>query len=72
MGNIIWKPLLKVFNAIHNYTEDMIQILQEKGKEWVMLENQFSNVQGITKSLLANLTVDIKQLITIPQYKPTK
>ena len=66
------KPLLKVFNAIHIYMEDMIQILQEKGKELVMLENQFSNVQGIAKSLLANLTVYIKQLITIPQYELTK
>ena len=66
------KPLLKLFNAIHDYMEDTIQILQEKGKEWVMLENQFLNMQGIAKSLLANLTVVIKQLITIPQYKPIK
>ena len=57
------KPLLQIFNAVHDYTEDTIRILREKGTEWVVLANQFSNPQGIAGKLLANLTVDIKQLI---------
>ena len=63
------KPLLKMFNAIHDYTEDTICILKENKTEWVALPNQFASVQGVTAKLLANLTVDIKQLITtmVPQ-----
>jgi hypothetical protein len=61
------KPLLKIFNAVHDYTEDTIRILRKKGTEWVVLANQFSNPQGIAGKLLANLTVDIKQIaVTLP------
>ena len=65
------KPLLKAFNAIHDYTEDTIRILQEKGAQWTLLPNQFTNVRGVTAKLLANLTVDIKQLIIDSHNKPT-
>ena len=61
------KPLLKAFNAIHDYTEDIIRIPQMTGTGWTVLLNQFKNNQGAAGKLLANLTVDIKQLIKIPQ-----
>ena len=57
------KPLLKTFNAVHEYTEDTIRIPQTGGKEWTVLVNQFANTGGIAGKLLANLTIDIKQLI---------
>jgi hypothetical protein len=71
-SNGVWamlfgKPLLKAFNAVHDYTEDIIRIPQAKGTEWAVLMNQFTNTQGVTGKLLANLTVDIKQIIMIPQ-----
>ena len=55
------KPLLETFSAVHDYSKDIINLPQ--GKEWVTLENQFVNVHGVAKALLANLTIDIKQLI---------
>ena len=64
------KPLLRAFKAIHDYTDDTIRIPQAIGTEWVVLTNQFTNAQGTAGKLLANLTnltVDIKQLIKIPQ-----
>ena len=61
------KPLLKTFNAIHDYTDDTIRILREDKTAWVILANQFANVGGVAAKLLANLTVDIKQLIPNPQ-----
>jgi hypothetical protein len=64
------KPLLKRFNAVHDYTEDTIRIPQEKGSEWVTLENQFTNAQGATGKLLANGTADIKQLIVVTHDEP--
>ena len=66
------KPLLQTFNAVHDYSEDVIRIPQVKteGTEWVVLGNQFSNVQGVAEKLLVNRTADIKQLITIPQNEP--
>ena len=72
------KPLLKAFNAVHDYTEDIIRIPQAEGEEWAVLANQFTNEQGAAGKLLANLTVDIKQLIKNPPFpkqlitKPTK
>jgi hypothetical protein len=57
------KPLLEAFNAIHDYSRDIITLPQ--GKEWVSLENQFASRKGILGDLLANLTVDIKQLVDI-------
>jgi hypothetical protein len=60
------KPLLKTFNAIHDYTEDTISIPQKEGAKWTVLMNQFASTQGVAGKLLANLTVDIKQLITPP------
>jgi hypothetical protein len=65
------KPLLKAFNAIHDYTEDTIRILQTGGTEWTVLTNQFTNTRGVAGKLLANLTVDIKQLIKLPQPSVT-
>ena len=64
------KPLLRTFKAVHDYAEDVIRIPQEKGAEWVVLGNQFSNVKGVTEKLLVNGTADIKQLIAIPQSNP--
>ena len=61
------KPLLKTFNAVHNYTEDTIRIPKLEGAEWVILANQYANTHGIAAKLLANLTVDIKQVINVPQ-----
>ena len=61
------KPLLKAFNAIHDYTKDIIRIPQAEGTEWTVLTNQFADTRGVAGKLLANLTVDIKQLINIPQ-----
>ena len=61
------KPLLKAFNAVHDYTEDFIRIPRKEGTDWAVLTNQFTSTQGIAGKLLANLTVDIKQLIRIPQ-----
>ena len=61
------KPLLKAFNAIHDYTEDIIRIPSIVGPEWVVLTNQFTSTQGAAGKLLANLTVDIKKLIKLPQ-----
>jgi hypothetical protein len=55
------KPLLEIFNAVHDYSKDIITLPQ--GKEWVTLENQFTSMQGVAGNLLANLTIDIKQLI---------
>ena len=57
------KPLLKTFRAVHDYAEDIINI--PKGKEWITLENQFANRQGVTGDLLANLTINIKQLVNL-------
>ena len=61
------KPLLQAFNAIHDYTKDIIRVRQRDKEEWVVLENQFANTRGPAAKLLANLTVDIKQLIITPQ-----
>ena len=57
------KPLLKSFRAVHDYVKDIINIPNRK--KWVTLENQFANKQGITSNLLANLTIDIKQLVNL-------
>lgn len=64
MGNVIWKTTAENVNVIHGYTEDTICILKENKTEWVALPNQFASIQGVTAKLLANLTVDIKQIIT--------
>jgi RNase H-like domain found in reverse transcriptase/Reverse transcriptase (RNA-dependent DNA polymerase) len=64
------KPLLQAFNAIHDYTEDTIRVRKKDKEEWAVLENQFVNVPGVTAKLLANLTVDIKQLINVPKTEP--
>ena len=69
-GMLFGKPLLKTFKAVHDYTEDIIRIPQKEGMEWEVLTNQFTNTKGITGELLANLTIDIKQLIKIPQELP--
>ena len=61
------KPLLKIFNAVHDYKEDTIQIPQVQGAGWATLKNQYTDKQGFTGKLLANLMVDIKQLITVSQ-----
>ena len=61
------KPLLKAYKAVHNYANDSINL--PLGNEWVMLENQFVSRQGITGNLLANLTVDIKQLVNMSSDK---
>ena len=61
------KPLLQAFNAVHDYTEDTIRIRKKDKEEWAVLENQFTNIQGVAAKLLAKCTVDIKQLICIPQ-----
>ena len=66
-GMLFGKPLLKTFNAIHDYSEDTIQIPQIGNTKWEVLSNQFTNTHGVAGKLLANLTVDIKQLIRIPQ-----
>ena len=66
------KPLLRTFNAIHDYTEDSIRILQEKGPQWVVLSNQFATKQGFAAKLLANRTTDIKQLLIAPPSEPTQ
>ena len=66
------KPLLRTFNAIHDYTEDSIRILQEKGPQWVVLSNQFATKQGFAAKLLANRTTDIKQLLIVPPSEPTQ
>ena len=66
-GMLFGKPLLKTFNAVHDYSEDIIRIPQKDGPKWEVLMNQFSNTHGAIGKLLANLTVDIKQLIKIPQ-----
>jgi hypothetical protein len=55
------KPLLEIFNAVHDYSKDTISLPKEKG--WVILENQFASTRGVAANLLANLTIDIKQLI---------
>jgi hypothetical protein len=57
------KPLLETFNAIHDYSKDTITL--PHGKQWVTLENQFANKRGAIGNILANLTLDIKQLINI-------
>lgn len=57
------KPLLEAFKAVHDYSQDIIRLPQ--GKEWVTLKNQFANAQGVAGNLLANLTVDIKQLVNL-------
>lgn len=57
------KPLLETFRAVHDYSKDVINLPQSKDSTWVVLYNQFSSTQGIAGSLLANLTIDIKQLI---------
>jgi hypothetical protein len=59
------KPLLKVFDAVHDYTNDTIRIPQEEGTAWTVLTNQFADTHGVAGKLLANLTVDIKQLIKV-------
>ena len=58
---LLGKPLLEAFRAVHDYSKDTINLPQKK--EWVTLENQFANRQGIAGELLACLTVDIKQLV---------
>ena len=68
------KPLLRAFNAVHDYMEDSICIPRGERTdltEWAVLTNQFTSTQGIAGKLLANLTVDIKQLIRIPQAATT-
>ena len=65
-GMLFGKPLLKTFRAVHDYSEDIIRIPQENGILWKVLTNQFANTHGIAGKLLANLTIDIKQLIKIP------
>ena len=60
------KPLLRTFNAIHNYKEDSIQIPNAEGSQQITLFNQFKNKQGSVAEMLANRTVDIKQIITLP------
>ena len=57
------KPLLESFRAVHDYAKDIINIPNEK--KWVTLENQFANKRGIAGNLLANLTIDIKQLVNL-------
>ena len=57
------KPMLEAYKAVHDYSNDTINL--PKGKELVTLENQFASRQGITGNLLANLTVDIKQLVNM-------
>ena len=63
------KPLLQAFNTVHDYTENTIRIRKKDKEEWAVLENQFTNIQGVAAKLLAKCTVDIKQLISIPQSK---
>ena len=70
-GMLFGKPLLKSFNAVHDYSEDTIRIPQKDGTGWEVLKNQFSHTLGLAGKLLANLTVDIKQLIKIPQLFAT-
>ena len=65
-GMLFGKPLLKTFNAVHDYSEDIIRIPQKGNTKWEVLTNQFTNTHGVAGKLLANLTVDIKQLIRIP------
>ena len=58
------KPLLEAFNAIHDYSPDIVRIPRNaEKKEWVVLENQFASNGGHAGNLLANLTIDIKQRI---------
>ena len=58
------KPLLEAFNAVHNYSPDVVCIPKDAGKEeWVVLENQFASNEGHAGDLLANLMIDIKQHI---------
>lgn len=57
------KPLLETFKAVHDYSQDTIALPQGNG--WVTLENQFVNRGGITGDLLANLMIDIKQLVDV-------
>ena len=57
------KPLLEAFKAVHDYSKDTINLPQLEKKESITLENQFTNRRGIAGELLANLTVDIKQLV---------
>ena len=64
------KPLLKTFNAVHDYTNDTIRIPQKEGIQWTVLTNQYANTHGFAAKLLANLTVDIKQLIKVPHQSP--
>ena len=61
------KPLLQAFNAVHDYTNDTIRVRQRDREEWVVLENQFTNVGGVAAKLLANRTMDIKQLINVQE-----
>jgi hypothetical protein len=65
------KPLLKTFNAVHDYTVDTIQIPPPNGTTWVVLTNQFTNPQGVAAKLLANRTLDIKQIIDLPKEDAT-
>ena len=58
---LLGKPLLETFSAVHDYSKDIISL--PRRKEWVVLENQFASTHGVTGNLLANLTVDIKQLL---------
>ena len=60
------KPLLKTFNAIHDYSIDTIRLPLEDQSKWITLTNQFANTHGVAGKLLANLTVDIKQIIKVP------
>ena len=57
------KPLLEAFSAVHDYSTDVINLPNEGA--WVTLQNQFKNNKGVAGNLLANLTIDIKQLINV-------
>ena len=60
------KPLLRTFNAIHNYKEDSIRIPNADESQWTTLSNQFTNKQNPVAKMLANRTVDIKQIAIPP------
>ena len=55
------KLLLEAFHVVHDYSNDVIRL--PKGNGWVTLGNQFANTGDVAGDLLANLTINIKQLI---------
>ena len=57
---LVGKPLLEKMKAIHDYGSDKVTIPRD-GTTHIILENQFSKTLGPAGSLLANLTIDIKQ-----------